>query len=492
MRFDLNLNIPSDLAVTSYGNLHGGTHIPNKQAIDMQQLLEGSHYRALPRLAKPPPLRKLSKSKKIKNKNVKKILSDFSNGKCAGEFEFENNENNFRFLMQLETIDGANSSARDFAFTGSNTYTQGYQSMVALGGRSPNLTFDHNTNIESRTMLAYRVLHLFLRAYGMIIGIESKQCFEVMADSVQQEWLKQAEMELALDMAIVRADVLVALGMNYSTVSDRIGKMAECLEASGRHLDAAKVYLDLTHPIWENSALMYCNAGLAFKYAEDFDRAEIAYINSWNRIAGPYSEPDDMGFGHIIHNILTLYYEYQTVRKRAAEVSNEKEQLYPVLSTLLQVVGYDESKKKCHQTFSPQILLKPSLVNNPHNALHILRNAASTPTINAFRHAILSSKNSNINFVSFCGGGKTSDPDLHANNMRNESISGFVTSGCVRTCFTCKRVEISDKKKLLSCPCKMVEYCDVECQKANWAEHKKQCAYHLKKLSEKRMGNVRD
>ena len=55
MRFDLN--IPSDLAVTSYGNLRGGTHIPNKQAIDVQQLLEGSHYRALPRLAKPPPLR---------------------------------------------------------------------------------------------------------------------------------------------------------------------------------------------------------------------------------------------------------------------------------------------------------------------------------------------------------------------------------------------------------------------------------------------------
>ena len=308
-----------------------------------------------------------------------------------------------------------------------------------------------------------------------------------MADSVQQEWLKQAEVELALDMAIVRADVLVALGMKYSTVSDRIGKMAECLEASGRHLDAAKVYLDLTHPIWENSALMYCNAGLAFKYAHDFDQAEIAYIHSWNRIAGPHSEPDDMGFGNIIHNILSLYYEYQTTRKREAEVSNEKEQLYPVLSTLMQVVGYDESKKKYHHSFSPQMLLKPSLQNR-YNALCVIRNAASTPTINAFRHSILSSKKSNIDFVSFCGGGKTSDPDLHANNMRNESISGLVTSGCIRTCFTCKRVEISDEMKLLSCPCKMVEYCDVECQKANWAEHKKQCAYHLKKLSEKRMG----
>ena len=416
MRFDLNL--PSDLAVSSYGNLRGGTHFPNKQAIDMQKLLEGSHYRALPRLAKPPPLRKLSKSKKIKNKNVKKIISDFSNGKCAGEFEFENDEDTFRFLMQLETIDGTTSSAREFAYTGSSNYTQGYQSIIALGGHSQNPNFGHNTDIQTRNILGYRMLHLFLRAYGMIIGIQSRQCFEVMADSVQQEWQKQAEVELALDMAIVRADVLVALGMKYSTctVSDRIGKMAECLEASGRHLDAAKVYMDLTHPIWENSALMYCNAGLAFKYAHDFDEAEIAYIHSWNRIAGPNSEPDDMGFGNIIHNILSLYYEYQTTRKRAAEVSNEKEQLYPVLSTLLQVVGYNESKKKYHQSFSPQMLLKPSLQNR-YNALCVIRNAASTPTISAFRHSILSSKKSNIDFVSFCGGGKTSDPDLHANNM---------------------------------------------------------------------------
>ena len=73
MRFDLN--IPSDLAVTSYGNLRGGTHIPNKQAIDVQQLLEGSHYRALPRLAKPPPLRKLSKSKTRMSRRSYQILA---------------------------------------------------------------------------------------------------------------------------------------------------------------------------------------------------------------------------------------------------------------------------------------------------------------------------------------------------------------------------------------------------------------------------------
>ena len=45
----------------------------------------------------------------------------------------------------------------------------------------------------------------------------------------------------------------------------------------------------------------------------------------------------------------------------------------------------------------------------------------------------------------------------------------------VKACNVCSKTRISTGKRLHHCPCKLVRYCSVECQKKDWPEHRKVC-----------------
>jgi len=488
MRFDLNIPADSE-PLLSLGNLCDAGALGRK-------VLDGTHYGNLKRHAKLPILRKLNKMKKVKNKDVRKTITDVSNGKCIGEYLFIEEGARYTLVLKVETVDTSMPSYLrgnifDACFQGMKMQ-MGVELDNSMGGVVHSDEFKHGTDTATQTLLNYRLVHLFVRKYGVLLGQQSFESLDTICTSISGIFRRAGELELALDATMVLADLAIILGVDYRIVGDRISKVGECLEAMGKHLDAAKVYTDVANTVWKHSIFCgqaYTNAGLAFKYAQDFDKAESSYVLAWNTVVHANSNPMDAAFAGILQNILILYHQYNASRKRSNERSEGKEKLFPVLCSLLKIIGFrsqNESLTSCVLDTGVIGCLRTNL-RNPGAALKVLRNAAVTPTLDYFRNSILASAHPDVGIITSSGGVENpSDPKHHAQTMKENNERSHKSNFTSHSCITCNKHEEPGGQKLFRCPCKVVHYCSKDCQLENWMDHKKHCTFQLKKKEEKK------
>ncbi|KAH7314342.1 hypothetical protein BKA65DRAFT_516632 [Rhexocercosporidium sp. MPI-PUGE-AT-0058] len=74
--------------------------------------------------------------------------------------------------------------------------------------------------------------------------------------------------------------------------------------------------------------------------------------------------------------------------------------------------------------------------------------------------------------------GSSSGPSQTINNTdsRAESSSSSTPTPATKTCTSCKKCSTEDKPLKPCTKCQSVQYCSKECQKADFKNHKKECA----------------
>jgi len=223
MRFDLNIPADQEEPLLSLGNLC------DAGALGRRKVLDGTHYGNLKRHAKLPILRKLNKMKKVKNKDVRRIITDVSNGKCIGEYLFVEERASYTLVLKVETVDTSlpsylRGNIFDACFQGIKMQ-MGVDLDNSMGGL-------HGTDTATQTLLNYRLVHLFVHKYGVLLGQQSFESLDTICTSISGQFQLVGELELTLDATMVLADLAIILGVDNSIVGDRISKVGECLEAS--------------------------------------------------------------------------------------------------------------------------------------------------------------------------------------------------------------------------------------------------------------------
>ena len=190
-------------------------------------------------------------------------------------------------------------------------------------------------------------MHHFLRNYGNKVASDSFDSFDCAAQITSAIWINNQEYELALDIAMVRADVAIRQNQSNTCIGHCFNSVGEQLDANEKYEDAAKIYMQMTtlyfkHSNEEMRATGYVNAGLAYKYAGDLDLAEQCYVNSWHLAS--HLAFEDPSFSCLINNMLALYGGCSSERKRNCEVNTGKENLHLIFCALLKTAGCRNSR----------------------------------------------------------------------------------------------------------------------------------------------------
>ena len=121
---------------------------------------------------------------------------------------------------------------------------------------------------EHKEVLSHRCLHHFLRNYGNKVASDSFDDFYRATNLTKAFWINNQEYELALDIAMVSADVAIRQNQSNTRIGICFNSVGEQLEANGKHEDAAKLYMQMTTFYFKHSdkvlrAKGYTHAGLA-------------------------------------------------------------------------------------------------------------------------------------------------------------------------------------------------------------------------------------
>jgi tetratricopeptide (TPR) repeat protein len=303
------------------------------------------------------------------------------------------------------------------------------------------------------------------------------------------------------DLKMVLTDVIVNLGQkDVSTVA--AVHLGEALEAAKNYTSAAKVYIEVAEgrifPINpevcpEIRARIY--AGLAFKRAQDYVRAEEQYVaalrskgNNWT-----FKDGDDTDIGNALNNMM-IYYEvvHRAVQSRQLidQEHRKIERVCLLLVGLLSIAGYQGNGgctlfRDGYKIF--QGYLKREY-KKPKKALRAIVAAFSTPSIAEYRKVLFDC--SEYNTITLIAGDDEFYRESHAREtvkakqgareqffkINNEAV--YFNEGYLR-CNGCD--DIKPKAVMKNCPCRTVWYCSRECQLAHWKIHKRVCQHRKTK-----------
>ena len=329
----------------SLGSLH------DRDEADTAVAPPNTHYGGLGcRLTNIP---KIDRVRKIAHKGVKKAFLALANGKFVGKCQ--SGEGILTLTIEADDDEDLPPSLKGVLLEITvGGYVPGKPVTDELPGisayrfsQSYTKEFANGLSPEHKDVLFYRCLHHFLRNYGNKVARVSFEAFYRATKLASACWFKNQEYGLALDIAMVRADVAIRQNQSNTCIGICFNSVGEQLEANGKYEDAAKIYMQMTtlyfkHSNEEMRATGYVNAGLAYKYAGDLDLAEQCYVNSWHLAS--HLAFEDPSFSCLINNMLALYGGCSSERKRNCEVNTGKENLHLIFCALLKTAGCRNSR----------------------------------------------------------------------------------------------------------------------------------------------------
>ena len=255
----------------------------------------------------------------------------------------------------------------------------------------------HNSQVPA---LTHRVMHLFLRVAGAKL---EPHVFHDMASSLMDYYLERQWFKEALDLAIIQADVAFNTDGGTCRVVGQMVRVGESLESVGSFETAAKLYEEIAYVFWDKSteALvarsdLYTFAGLAWKRARTFEKAESAFLNALHFLFGEAQQDRLVGIFREMVNMYKAWYSSSHTRVELvlhiailtslavlAGVKFPKEELDDTLGFLCRIPGQNAKGKKLALLFvNPKYATKKK-------ALWILKTAAADPdSVTTFRNTL--------------------------------------------------------------------------------------------------------
>lgn len=297
------------------------------------------------------------------------------------------------------------------------TFSQVYQTPAIIESISRETMYELNL----------RVLHHVVRSHGLQIAkLGEGKALDVLSalcsTFLPENWRKKNSVQNAKDAAITGIDIAMACNtLSRYGLAQMIAKLGELYEATGDVELAADLYSD--------NATFYCkgnsendrrladfqiinfyNAGLAFRNTKQLTKAEDQFIQAWHC---SYSLNGSVG-DHIFTSTLIVYFLREVKqagsRTTSYHVDTPDKRLNLILGSLLQVAGisnFNESVQKMIDNGDPRTL--KSQFRNRRSAIDTLYKLAQVPTTEAFRKAIVNT--CALTTITSTVVGTESDPD---------------------------------------------------------------------------------
>jgi len=476
LRFDA---LPSSTEIDpplSLGNLYNGG-----AADDSLLRTKYNHYAGMEglRCAAMPDTRT---HKQITHKATKKLFHNASRGKCAGRACLLDIVICPAFFLFLEDKDSAHNNPfltvciYDIGNDAQNIQPQSQ----STSGNACATLFNKSTTQKQKIEIMNRSIHLFLRHHGPWVVTAtggSYRFFENICGMLPAYWVNMKQYDWALDISIIKADVSIMTGQPDKTIYHNIMDVAKCLEAMGRMKDAAHMYHALaeTEPRIQSIDLLnacYNYAGVAFKYAGDFDMAESMFIRSVydKLVAGTFTFSK------------ALFELYLNVEKESKTRTGGTFELGVIYGSLSKACGFNYPDKELNEGIERHCCveyLKPAL-QKPAAALAALNAMATSPDRDLYRKMLQECKSTSTKIKKLSFEEKDrNDHKKHARKTIKSYSKGVFVIECDNT--ECKAYQTPDGQNLGQCGCRSVAYCSRACQKSHWKIHKKSCPLNKQK-----------
>jgi MYND finger len=497
------------------------------------------------RLAFPP-----SFTTKFKDKAVKKTFYSLANGEIHGKYEFkrlpdqENSQKKDKMCLVLRAagrVEGTTLicvAVNGFAILERSDGTWNRQATCTYGTGSADERFCNALTLDEKEFLAFRVLHLFLRAMGS--EILSFLCLKDAFGALDQYYSWKRYFEQTLDVYIIKADLDVGTKPVASTHGAAEGaqeeedenpplqrmwtliSVADCLRANVNFNQAGEVYAFIARSYGsvlstsDSYANIHYNAGVDFRNGEDFNKSQKHLVAAWHALCQNNNSSSSTSVGALdINSDLTasIFNElvdiYQSIseeeskhqghraatrqrRGTTAEERREIVEVFPLLGGLLYMAGFqagnvDEISQACFLDWSSQIahtgVFRGGELDQP-SALSILIQAGARPNAKHFRQTILQSKEEGAASIplEFSGRDNLPEKEVVAKRIakrvqREMKQRNRPSEDCKsgETCSNCGTMERPNGQPNFRCPCHKAAYCSRECQASHRKEHKKIC-----------------
>lgn len=311
------------------------------------------------------------------------------------------------------------------------TFSQVYQTPAIIESISRETMYELNL----------RVLHHVVRGHGLQIAkLGEGKALDILcalcSTFLPENWRKKNAIQYAKDAAITGIDIAMACNtLSQYDLAQMIAKLGELYEATGDIEMAADLYSDNGTFYCNGSSkndrrladfriINFYNAGLAFRNTKQLTKAEEHFIQAWHY---SYSLNGSVG-DHILTSTLIVYFlrevKQSGSRTTSYHVDTPDKRLNLILGSLLQVAGisnFNESVQKMIDNGDPRTL--KSQFRNRASAIDALYKLATVPTVEAFRKAIVNT--CALTTITSTVVGTESDPDGlgqrndHTNSMKN-------------------------------------------------------------------------
>ena len=479
---------------------------PNREC----QIPADSLYGSLERKSLPSQARKLAKKlesgKHNYSEGILPVVRAFSTGDLRIEWTMDNTTKTLILDTYLvEQVDTGPVMTLQISLVCLGKSQSGHKvyKVHAKGDIGQNPTYSNLLTDDMVNSFQLILLQRFVRQKaGLLAGRDGD--YEAVSNIIQhitENLVQYSLFQDVADLKMVLTDVIVNLGQKYVSTQAAV-QLGEALEAAKNYISAAKVYIEVAegrifaiNPQVCPEIRSRTYAGLAFKRAQDYVRAEEQYVaalrlqgNNWK-----FKDGDDTDIGNALNNMM-IYYEVVHRAVQSRQLIDEEHQMIEraclLLVGLLSIAGYRGNGgctlfRDGYKIF--QGYLKREY-KKPKTAMRAIVAAFSTPSIAEYRKVLFDC--SKYNTITLMAGCEESFRESHAKEtvkakegarehfikIKNETV--LFSEGYLR-CNGCN--DRKSKADMMNCPCQTVSYCSKECQIAHWKIHKRVCPHRKTK-----------
>ena len=461
-------------------------------------------YSALPRPAKPPQPKKPRFSKST-NKEAREAFMRMWDGNFCADLCLKRDEGSTLLVLEASPVfDDADPQ---------NKYAGQTLATVMLGKKIDGVatllsnTKENNAEFaaalpETALMdLSFRMVHLLLRSHGTCLMTACAEGAVAVHEAVMVLVTKYAgDVSLLMDIALFRCDLAINHDENPWMKGVCLTKVGEVLEAKGDFGNAALVYLHAGETYFAQSPIMVADyammqecAALALKRDFQFEKSEETYIRAlhFRRRASDVWDVNEDSTSKVLSNMLTMYEAWNNNGRESIQSAGS--QILAIFRALLFSAGFQGSNRMAQHIMQTMgrnqtAFLKPLYRNDKRRALAALDTAVARPEKHHFYSALAACVPNGTTFHVTPGSirDKATVHEAAIQGAREElgcdnEVKEYYPCG-YRSCLSNHRKPTSN----MCCPCKSVSYCQKDCQRADWPEHKKVCPWNAKQTAKKK------